>query len=86
MTSSVVWRNVGQTNWWRLKHAVKISPWQTRRRSPSGDQPEASEVDLAALAPVAGRSTRTVTVRLPAPQRSTAKRARVRGGTTTPGG
>ena len=49
MTSSVLWRNVGQTNWWRLKQAVKIKPWQTRRRSPSGSKPKASEVDLALL-------------------------------------
>jgi len=45
ITSSVVWVNVGHTNWWRLKHAVKINPWHALL-VPVGDQPEAAEVDL----------------------------------------
>jgi hypothetical protein len=42
----VVWENVGHTNWWREKTAVKMSPWKTRFRSPSGEEPETTEVDL----------------------------------------
>ena len=39
ITSSVVWVNVGHTNRWRLKHAVKISAQHTRLRAPSTIKP-----------------------------------------------
>ncbi len=83
ITSSVVWAKLGHTNMWRLKQAVKMRAWHTRRLSPSGTRPRRPKSTCSSI-PGGGSSTRTVVLRRPAPQRSTAKRARVRCGTSTP--
>ena len=48
MVSAVVWRKHNQTNQWRLQHAVKIRPWQTRPLA-GADEAHTAEVDLELL-------------------------------------